>query len=133
MIFAPSFPNPNNLRLQYPHFGHLSTSAAVRIGRGVVGFGQLVASRVTCLRVDIVCLRRRLCLRNNGVQKRVFAPLFPNPNNLRLQYPHFGYLSTSAAVRIGCVFWGLRSACSVSGDLSACGYCLLAQTLVLAK
>ena len=26
-----------------------------------------------------------------------------------------------------------RSACCASGDLSACGYCLLAQMLVLAK
>ena len=53
MNFQPSSAKANNLRLQQPHFGHLSASAAVRFlvgGVSIVGLVvQLVAPRVTCL------------------------------------------------------------------------------------
>ena len=45
LFFATAFSQPNNLRLQQPHFGHLSVSATVRFGEGKDVWYNLLTSK----------------------------------------------------------------------------------------
>ena len=71
------------------------------------GFGQSVASRKTCLRAAVVCCRKYLSLSDNCLWKYYFQPLSAKANNLQLQQPHFGRLSTAATVRFPVVLLGV--------------------------
>ena len=120
--------------------------------RFVLGFGQLVAPRQSCLRSVVVCCAN-YCLCVTIVLENKFSHIVPQTQQssiattslrsalgfCRRSSPTGTYLIICHDVAQATVVWqsffcaskGTRSVGGVSGDLSACGCCLLSQIPVL--